>query len=70
MILANTDPKLVYLQLDTYWMYRGGQDPIEWMDRSSNRVILLHQKDSSRTRLRNLLISSMAWCHRPRRSTR
>jgi len=45
LILANTDPELVYLQLDTYWMYRGGQDPIEWMRRFSHRVILLHQKD-------------------------
>ena len=45
LILANTDPQLVYLQLDTYWMYRGGQDPIGWMDRLSDRVILLHQKD-------------------------
>jgi sugar phosphate isomerase/epimerase len=45
LILANTDPELVYLQLDTYWMYRGGQDPIEWMHRFSDRVILLHQKD-------------------------
>ena len=26
-------------------MYRGGQDPIEWMNRFADRVILLHQKD-------------------------
>jgi sugar phosphate isomerase/epimerase len=45
LILANTDPELVFLQFDTYWMYRGGQDPIEWMKRFSDRVILLHQKD-------------------------
>jgi sugar phosphate isomerase/epimerase len=45
MILANTDPELVFLQFDTYWMYRGGQDPIEWMNRFSDRVVLLHQKD-------------------------
>jgi sugar phosphate isomerase/epimerase len=45
LILANTDPSLVFLQLDTYWVYRGGQDPIEWMHRLSDRVILLHQKD-------------------------
>lgn len=45
LILANTDPGLVFLELDTYWMYRGGQDPIEWMRRFPERVILLHQKD-------------------------
>ncbi|MBL8127960.1 MAG: sugar phosphate isomerase/epimerase [Chloroflexia bacterium] len=45
LILANTDPDLVKLELDTYWMYRGGQDPIAWMQRCADRVILLHQKD-------------------------
>ena len=45
LILDNTDPDLVFLELDTYWMYRGGQDPIAWMNRVPERVILLHQKD-------------------------
>ncbi|HWK80841.1 MAG TPA: sugar phosphate isomerase/epimerase [Thermomicrobiales bacterium] len=45
LILANTDPELVFLELDTYWMYRGGQDPIAWMQRVPERIVLLHQKD-------------------------
>jgi sugar phosphate isomerase/epimerase len=45
LILENTDPALVFLELDTYWMYRGGQDPVSWMQRFPDRVILLHQKD-------------------------
>lgn len=45
LILDNTDPDLVKLEMDTYWMYRGGQDPIEWMKKCADRVILLHQKD-------------------------
>ena len=45
LILENTDPDLVKLELDTYWMYRGGQDPIAWMTKCAERVILLHQKD-------------------------
>lgn len=45
LILENTDPDLVKLELDTYWMYRGGQDPIEWMKKYADRVILVHQKD-------------------------
>ena len=45
LILANTDPDLVFVEMDTYWVYRGGQDPIEWMRRYPERVILLHQKD-------------------------
>jgi sugar phosphate isomerase/epimerase len=45
LILQNTDPDLVKLELDTYWIYRGGQDPIAWMTTHADRVILLHQKD-------------------------
>src|SRR4051812_27351998 len=45
LILANTDPDLVKLEMDTYWMYRGGQDPVAWMKKCADRVILLHQKD-------------------------
>lgn len=45
IILENTDPELVKLELDTYWIYRGGQDPIAWMNRYADRVLLLHQKD-------------------------
>ncbi len=45
LILGYTDPDLVKLEIDTYWMYRGGQDPIDWMNRYADRVVLLHQKD-------------------------
>src|SRR4029078_5346910 len=31
LILANTDPNLVKLEMDTYWMYRGGTDPSRGM---------------------------------------
>jgi len=45
LILQNTDPNLVKLELDTYWMYRGGQDPVAWMTSHADRIVLLHQKD-------------------------
>jgi sugar phosphate isomerase/epimerase len=45
LVLDNTDPALVKLEMDTYWMYRGGQDPVEWMRKCADRVVLLHQKD-------------------------
>lgn len=45
LVLENTDPALVQIEMDTYWMYRGGQDPLEWMRRYEDRVILIHQKD-------------------------
>ncbi len=45
LIMENTDPDLVYAELDTYWAARGGQDPAELIRRYQDRVILLHQKD-------------------------
>lgn len=45
LILENTDPDLVKLEMDTYWMARGGQDPVAWMQKCADRIILLHQKD-------------------------
>jgi sugar phosphate isomerase/epimerase len=45
ILLDNTDPALVAIELDTYWVYRGGQDAIDWMNRLGDRIILLHQKE-------------------------
>ncbi|MFF7293372.1 sugar phosphate isomerase/epimerase family protein [Microbacterium sp. NPDC008134] len=44
-VLENTDPALVKIEMDTFWMYRAGQDPLEWIRRYGDRVILSHQKD-------------------------
>ena len=45
ILLENTDPEFVKIEMDTFWVYRGGHDPIEWIRRYPDRVILLHQKD-------------------------
>lgn len=45
LIMKNTDPSLVYAELDTYWAARGGQDPVELIRKYRDRLILLHQKD-------------------------
>jgi sugar phosphate isomerase/epimerase len=44
-ILDHTDPELVFVEMDTYWVYRGGHSPLDWMRRYPERVVLLHQKD-------------------------
>lgn len=44
-ILDNTDPELVFVEMDTYWVTRAGHNPIEWMRRYPDRIVLLHQKD-------------------------
>ena len=43
--MENTDPDLVFLEMDTYWMIRGGQNPLELMQKYKDRLLLLHQKD-------------------------
>jgi sugar phosphate isomerase/epimerase len=49
ILLANTDPELVQLELDTFWALRGGVEPIAYMDKVGSRIGLLHQKDLSAT---------------------
>lgn len=45
ILLKNTDPELVSLELDTFWAARGGVNPVEIMEKHRDRIILLHQKD-------------------------
>lgn len=44
-IMANTDPELVFIEMDTYWMARGGVDPVDYIRKYKNRLLMLHQKD-------------------------
>ncbi|QJD84525.1 sugar phosphate isomerase/epimerase family protein [Cohnella herbarum] len=45
IILRETDPELVKLELDTYWVRKGGEDPAAYLSKLSNRCPLLHIKD-------------------------
>ena len=45
IIMENTDPSLVGLEIDTYWVTRAGLDPVDIMHRYGDRLNLLHQKD-------------------------
>ncbi|HTR87925.1 MAG TPA: sugar phosphate isomerase/epimerase [Reyranella sp.] len=47
-LLANTDPALVNMELDLYWMARAGHDPLAWFQRHPGRFPLLHLKDRAR----------------------
>ncbi len=35
----------ILIELDTFWVYAAGQDPIAWLDRLGDRVRLIHIKD-------------------------
>ncbi len=45
MIVKNTDPAHVNLELDTFWVLRGGIDPVALMKSYGTRIKMLHQKD-------------------------
>jgi len=44
-LMQASDPTLVYLELDIYWLVQGGQNPGLVMKTYKNRVKLIHLKD-------------------------
>lgn len=44
-LLQNTDPKLVFFELDTYWMGSMGQNIADWVARYPGRFKMMHIKD-------------------------
>ena len=50
IILKETDPALVKLQMDLYWIVRGSKiSPNEWFKRQPGRFVMWHVKDIHRT---------------------
>lgn len=45
LLLTNTDPKLVTLQMDVGWVVAGGSDPVAWFKKYPGRFELLHMRD-------------------------
>lgn len=45
ILIANTDPKLVKLQIDVFWMAWAKQDTLAHLKKLSGRVPMLHIKD-------------------------
>ena len=45
VILTQTDPTNVGIEIDVYWASRGGQEPIALLQRLAGRVPLVHLKD-------------------------
>jgi len=46
VLLASTDPKLVNLEMDLYWITVGGKNPLDYFARWPGRFPLVHLKDS------------------------
>lgn len=45
VLLKETDPAKVFLELDIYWAVRAGQDPIKLIDNNPGRIKMWHLKD-------------------------
>lgn len=53
IILKNTDPDLVYFEMDIFWTTCGGADPVELLKAYPNRYKMLHIKDMKEKKLFN-----------------
>jgi sugar phosphate isomerase/epimerase len=45
ILLRETDPELVKTELDTYWIQKGGEDPVTYLSKLKGRAPMLHIKD-------------------------
>ena len=49
LLLQNTDPKLVQMEMDLYWVVKAGQDPVQFFEKHPGRFALVHVKDMDTT---------------------
>ncbi|BAU55122.1 sugar phosphate isomerase/epimerase family protein [Mucilaginibacter gotjawali] len=49
VVLKETDPALVHMEMDIYWVVRAGQDPIKLFQQHPGRFALCHLKDMDKT---------------------
>jgi len=47
ILLADTDPEVVVMQMDIGWATVAGQNPIEWFHKHPGRFVLWHVKDAA-----------------------
>jgi sugar phosphate isomerase/epimerase len=47
LMLAATDPNLVFFEMDVYWTVMGQNDPLEYFEKYPTRIQVLHIKDRS-----------------------
>lgn len=45
VLMQHTDPALVKLEFDLYWLTQAGQDPEAMMKKHADRLVLIHLKD-------------------------
>jgi len=45
ILTGETDPRLVHLEVDLFWAYRGARDPVDLIERLRGRIKQVHVKD-------------------------
>jgi sugar phosphate isomerase/epimerase len=45
ILFTHSDPRFVQSELDSYWVKKGGAEPVEYIEKYSGRIPLLHIKD-------------------------
>jgi sugar phosphate isomerase/epimerase len=45
ILLAETDPALVFFEMDCYWIAQSGNDPVKMLHRLGDRARMIHLKD-------------------------
>jgi sugar phosphate isomerase/epimerase len=48
LLLTETDPRDVKLELDVYWVAKAGLDPVQHLRNGEGRIVLVHLKDLGR----------------------
>lgn len=48
LLMTETDPGDVKLELDMYWVAKAGQDPVQYLKNGEGRIVLAHLKDLGR----------------------
>jgi sugar phosphate isomerase/epimerase len=56
LLLAETDPALVKIEMDLYWITLGGHDPLAYFRRFPGRCPMVHVKDMKRGGERPLMV--------------
>lgn len=49
ILAVETDPALVKFNIDVFWVYYGGQDPVEFIQKHADRAGYFHFKDGRKT---------------------
>jgi sugar phosphate isomerase/epimerase len=60
-MLANTDTKKVFFQLDLYWCVVGGKNPVDYFNKYPGRFILWHIKDKEEIGASGMMAFDSIW---------